>query len=147
LEKELIIAQTIRSEVWLSGTVTNEPSRELAEWNAAHVQGVTAVHNNLNVQLQRLDRNVPKTQAPTPKQTDQPAQARSGVLHYQGPTVPYGGKVVFDNLPKEPLRFTFDRSAWQLSINVNQDGTKRATLVSVKYAYQTKCDLGWAIVE
>jgi hypothetical protein len=29
----------------------------LAEWNAAHVQGVTNVHNNLNVQLGRLDSN------------------------------------------------------------------------------------------
>jgi len=51
LESELIIAQTIRSEVWLSGKVSNEASRELAEWDAAHVQGVTKVHNNLKVQL------------------------------------------------------------------------------------------------
>ena len=35
------------------------------------------------------------------------------MLHYQGQTVQYGAKVVFDNLPKEQLRFTFDRSAWR----------------------------------
>jgi ribosome biogenesis GTPase A/Flp pilus assembly protein TadD len=51
LEKDLIIAQTIRTEVWLSGTVSNEASKELAEWDATHVPGVTKVHNNLNVQL------------------------------------------------------------------------------------------------
>jgi tetratricopeptide (TPR) repeat protein len=51
LENELIVAQIIGGEVWLSGTVSNEASRELAEWNAARVQGVTKVHNNLKVQL------------------------------------------------------------------------------------------------
>jgi hypothetical protein len=57
--------------------------------------------------------------------------------------VQFGGSVVFDNLPKERLRFAFDRSAWKLILYVNPDGTKRATLISAKYAYTSNCDLGW----
>jgi len=49
LKKDLITAATIESEVTLSGTVASEASRELAESIAAHVPGVTAVHNKLKV--------------------------------------------------------------------------------------------------
>jgi hypothetical protein len=49
LKKDLITAATIQSEVTLSGTVSSESSKELAESIAAHVSGVTAVHNNLKV--------------------------------------------------------------------------------------------------
>jgi hypothetical protein len=78
----------------------------------------------------------------------QPSQsARSGVLHYTGQPVPYGGVVVFDNLPRERLKFTFDRTAWQLILKPNPDGTKKAILNSLRQGYQTSCDLGWQIVE
>jgi hypothetical protein len=86
-------------------------------------------------------------QASFPKQTAQPTQARSGVLHYQGPAVPYGGKVVFDNLPNEQLQFKYDNTAWTLIIKHNPDGTKWVTLVSLKHGYQTSCDLGWEIIK
>jgi osmotically-inducible protein OsmY len=33
--------------VTLSGTVSSDASRELAEWTVSHVPGVTTVHNNL----------------------------------------------------------------------------------------------------
>ncbi len=49
LKKDLITAATIQSEVTISGTVSTEASKELAESIAAHVPGVTAVHNNLKV--------------------------------------------------------------------------------------------------
>jgi hypothetical protein len=49
LKNDLITAATIQSEVTLSGTVSSEASSELAESIASHVQGVTAVHNNLHV--------------------------------------------------------------------------------------------------
>jgi hypothetical protein len=75
------------------------------------------------------------------------AQARSGVRYYQGPPVPYGGTVVFDNLPKARLKFTFDHAAWQLILKTNPDGTKKAILNSLKQGYQTNCDLGWEIIE
>jgi len=49
LNKDLITAATIQGEVTLSGTVSTEASKELAESIAAHVPAVTAVHNNLKV--------------------------------------------------------------------------------------------------
>lgn len=81
--------------------------------------------------------------APTPSN----ALPRSGVQHYQGPPVPYNGQVVFDHLPQERLRFTYDHQAWSLTIKSNPDGTKKVTLTSQKPGYQTSCDLGWEIVE
>jgi hypothetical protein len=49
LKNDLITAATIQSEVTLSGTVSSDASRKLAESISAHVPGVTAVHNNLKV--------------------------------------------------------------------------------------------------
>jgi hypothetical protein len=49
LKSELITAATIQGEVTLSGTVSSDASSELAESIAAHVAGVTKVHNNLKV--------------------------------------------------------------------------------------------------
>ena len=85
-----------------------------------------------------------------PAQTQLPAQPapnHSGLLHYQGPPVAYGGTVVFDNLPKARLRFSFDNAAWRMTIKVSPDGSKRVILVSLKQGYQTSCELGWEIVE
>jgi hypothetical protein len=44
-----ITLASLHREVTLSGTVVDEPSRELAEDIASHVPGVVAVHNNLKV--------------------------------------------------------------------------------------------------
>jgi hypothetical protein len=49
LKNDLITAATIQSEVTLSGTVSSEASKQLAESIASHVNGVTKVHNNLTV--------------------------------------------------------------------------------------------------
>ncbi len=49
LKKDMITAATIQGEVTLSGTVSSDASRELAESIAAHVAGVTKVNNNLTV--------------------------------------------------------------------------------------------------
>jgi len=49
LKNDLITAATIQSEVTLSGTVSSEASKQLAESIASHVAGVTKVHNNLTV--------------------------------------------------------------------------------------------------
>jgi len=75
------------------------------------------------------------------------AAARSGVRHYEGPPIPHGGTVVFDNLPKARLKFNFNHAAWQLIIKPNPDGTKKVTLISQAQGYQSSCDLGWEIVE
>ena len=86
---------------------------------------------------------------PTPVLTQQrtPAEVRSGVLHYLGPPVPFGGLVVFDNLPKARLKFSFDHAAWQPTIKINADGTKKITLISLIHGLQTRCDVGWEISE
>ena len=49
LKSDLITAATIQGEVTLSGTVSDESSRELAQTIASNVQGVTKVNNNLTV--------------------------------------------------------------------------------------------------
>ena len=47
LKSDLITAATIQGEVTLSGTVSSEASRELAETIVSRVAGVTKVNNNL----------------------------------------------------------------------------------------------------
>jgi hypothetical protein len=81
--------------------------------------------------------------APAP----QLSQGRSGIRHYEGPPVPHGGTVVFDNLPKARLKFTFDNSLWQITIKPNPDGTKKVIMISRAQGSQSSCDLGWEIVE
>lgn len=49
LKNDLITAATIQSEVTLSGTVSSDSSKQLAESIAKSVPGVTKVHNNLKV--------------------------------------------------------------------------------------------------
>ena len=49
LKNDLITAATIQGEVTLSGRVSSEASRGLAESIASHVPGVTKVNNNLKV--------------------------------------------------------------------------------------------------
>ena len=49
LKSAVITLVSLHREVTLSGTVVDEPSRELAEDIASHVPGVVAVHNNLTV--------------------------------------------------------------------------------------------------
>jgi hypothetical protein len=49
LKSAVITPVSLHREVTLSGTVVNEPSRELAEEITSQVPGVVAVHNNLTV--------------------------------------------------------------------------------------------------
>ena len=74
-------------------------------------------------------------------------QPATGMLHYQGPPVPYGGTVVYDHLPKARLKFSFDATAWRMVIQINPDGTKKVTLISLKQGFQSTCDVGWQVVE
>jgi hypothetical protein len=82
-----------------------------------------------------------------PAQPPPGQQPATGMLHYQGPPVPYGGTVVFDNLPKARLKFSFDGTAWRMVIQINPDGTKKLTLSSLKQGFQSTCDVGWQIVD
>jgi hypothetical protein len=77
LKNDLITAATIQGEVTLSGTVSSESSRKLAESIAAHVQGVTKVNNGLTVgspqaaASQQADSNQPQAAA-TPNSASGP---------------------------------------------------------------------------
>jgi hypothetical protein len=88
----------------------------------------------------------PPNVARTPTQPPPAQQPETGTLHYQGPPVPYGGTVVFDNLPKARLKFSFDATAWRMVIKINPDGTKKVTLTSLKQGFQSTCDLGWEVI-
>jgi len=75
LKSDLITAATIQSEVTLSGTVSSDDARKLAESIAAQVPGVTMVHNNLTVgnpqEAQSAGNEQPNPEQPNPEQPNQ----------------------------------------------------------------------------
>ena len=97
--------------------------------------------------ISNLPPDIVSQATPVFARTTSPAPPRKGVLHYAGAPVSFGGTVVFGNLPKDRLRFTFDRGAWQPLIRKNPDGTQTLTLRSIKQELQTSCDVGWEISE
>jgi hypothetical protein len=75
LKNDLITAATIQSEVTLSGTVSTEASKQLAESIASHVDGVTKVNNNLKVGNPAADaQNMPP--APDTQEMPDPDQSQ-----------------------------------------------------------------------
>lgn len=68
LKDDMITAATIQGEVTLSGTSGSEASRELAEQIASHVNGVSAVKNNLQVGNPQAADNAPAAAEPNAKQ-------------------------------------------------------------------------------
>ncbi len=88
LKNDLITAATIQSEVTLSGTVSTEASKQLAQSIAAHVDGVTKVNNNLKVGNPAADaQNMPpppdSQEMPDPDQSQ--AQQQTAGLPPPGP--------------------------------------------------------------
>jgi hypothetical protein len=79
LKNDLITAATIQGQVTLSGTVSTDASRKLAEQIVSHVDGVTGVRNNLQVGNPGADGQNPQ---PAPDQempdADQ-SQAQNGM--------------------------------------------------------------------
>jgi hypothetical protein len=93
LKNDLITAATIQGEVTLSGTVSTEASKQLAESIAAHVDGVTKVNNNLKVGNPAADaQNMPPApdtqEMPDADQT--PAQKQMAGLPPPGPAPDQG---------------------------------------------------------
>ncbi len=88
LKNDLITAATIQGEVTLSGTVSTDASKQLAESIAAHVDGVTKVHNNLQIGNPGPDGQSPQPapgadEMPDPDQS--PAQRQMANLPPPGP--------------------------------------------------------------
>jgi hypothetical protein len=77
LKNDLITAATIQSEVTLSGTVSSEASKELAGSIAAHVPGVTKVHNNLQIGNPQEAQNMPAPESEGQEMQDN-QQAENG---------------------------------------------------------------------
>jgi hypothetical protein len=76
LKNDLITAATIQGEVTLSGTVSTEASKQLAESIAAHVDGVTKVNNNLKVGNPAADAQTSQP-APDPQEMPDPDQSQA----------------------------------------------------------------------
>jgi hypothetical protein len=129
-------AKTSQTVSPISTTSTN--------WKLLHNQLKLAVASNsskLN-QTGSVSDATPDFQASPPSPS-----SRSGMLHYNGNSVPYGGTVTFDDLPKERLKFSYDKTAWRIIVRLNADGTKKVILNSIKPGLQTSCNLGWQVVE
>ena len=76
LKNDLITAATVQSEVTLSGTVSSDSSKQLAESIAKTVPGVTAVHNNLKIGNPADDANAQGAPANDPSNDMADAQAQ-----------------------------------------------------------------------
>ncbi len=76
LKNDLITAATVQSEVTLSGTVSSDSSKQLAESIAKTVAGVTAVHNNLKIGNPADDANAQGAPANDPSNDMADAQAQ-----------------------------------------------------------------------
>jgi hypothetical protein len=74
LKNDLITAATIQGEVTLSGTVSSDASKQLAESIAAHVDGVTKVNDNLKVGNPAADAQTSQP-APDPQEMPDPDQS------------------------------------------------------------------------
>jgi hypothetical protein len=81
LKQDLITAATIQGEVTLSGTVSTEASRGLAESIAGQVPGVTKVNNNLTVGNPQDAANA----QPAGSQPENEAQPRSAPAQHHAP--------------------------------------------------------------
>ena len=106
LKDDLITAATIQAEVTLSGTVSSDSSRQLAESLAKSVPGVKAVHNNLKVgnpaqdasaqgvptdQMGQSDQDYSSDQSqPAPPQSGSPAYGQNPGVSQNPP--PDGGQ-------------------------------------------------------
>jgi len=107
LKNDLITAATIQSEVTLSGTVSSEASKQLAQSIAAHVDGVTKVNNNLKVGNPAADaQNMPPApdtqEMPDADQT--PAQKQMAGLPPPGPDPNQGPSENESQAPAAPAQ-------------------------------------------
>jgi hypothetical protein len=91
LKNDLITAATIQSEVTLSGTVSSDSSKQLAESIVKSVPGVTQIHNHLKVGNPADDANAQGAPANDPANDDmadaqiQPPQSSPNQPYEQSP--------------------------------------------------------------
>lgn len=101
LKNDLITAATIQSEVTLSGTVSSDSSKQLAESIVKGVPGVTKVNNNLKVGNPADDANAQGAAANDPANDDM-ADAQAGPPQ-SSPNPPYDQNPSYgDNAGQNP---------------------------------------------
>ncbi len=83
--------------------------------------------------------------APPPVESPKIAAPTSGVLHAMVETE--HGDAVFENLPADRLKFTFDHDAWQATTHRQPNGTKTLVMHSLKPGSRISCDVRWEIVQ
>ena len=93
LKNDLITAATIQGEVTLSGTVSSDASKQLAESIVSKVSGVSKVNNHLKVGNPADDPNAQNAQpAPSePEDDNRPAQPRNPPKYADQDNAPSGG--------------------------------------------------------
>ncbi len=77
LKDDLITAATVQGDVTLSGTVSSDASRNLAESITSHVQGVGKVTNNLKVGNPQAAQDASNDANATNQQADEDSQAQT----------------------------------------------------------------------
>jgi uncharacterized protein len=107
-------------------------------------RGVTSIVTQV---AQVIDNDAKMTLNTAPRPSAPPSEPSSGILHYTGPPVPFGGTVVFTSLSGDRLSFIFDHQAWQPLISRQPDGTQKLTLRSLKQGNQTQCDVEWKVIK
>ncbi len=112
LKNDLITAATIESEVTLSGTVSSDASKKLAESIVAGVSGVTKVHDNLKVGDPTA---AAQTSEPSPSDEGMPGQDQSqqdmSGLPPSGPSAQsYPGQPPLQNQPPDAQQGPYSQS-------------------------------------
>jgi DNA-binding beta-propeller fold protein YncE len=97
LKSDLIAAATVRGEVTLSGTVSNDASKELAESIATRVDGVTKIHDNLTIgtpdaEAQGFGPALEQDSGKVPIEIENWTKPKAGWLYVLDPRLDSGGR-------------------------------------------------------
>jgi hypothetical protein len=101
LKNDLITAATIQSQVTLSGTVSSDASKKLAESIVRGVPGVTGVKNNLNVGNPANDPNAQGAQTADNDDSASQDNQQAGMPQQQAPPPNYGQNAPPQNAPQD----------------------------------------------
>ncbi|MGA9462664.1 MAG: BON domain-containing protein, partial [Terracidiphilus sp.] len=102
LKNDLITAATIQGQVTLSGTVSSEASKQLAESIVKGVPGVSGVKNNLNVGNPANDPNAQGTQNTQDDSQDMADNQPAGAPPAAAPSPDYGQNGAPPAYPQNP---------------------------------------------
>jgi hypothetical protein len=103
----------------------------------------------LNAPITRSGQKPATEPVPDPlNEPTQPAIAASptsGILCNGTVSVPQSGRLVFENLPGDRLKFTFDHEAWSATTRRQTDGKQTLAMHSLKPGPLADCHIRWEI--